>query len=155
RPRPAPAPPGRTAGPGTSTRPGTPRAAGEGAVWPWCELLPVRRRPGKIPGLLGVLCPTRTRSGRLPPAQGAEPRRQADEGRELPQPLALPPVAFQQLADPPPELATLVGAEVVVHGPGRSDGPDQGGGPDEVARRATVPERVVPVQRRFGGCRGA
>src|SRR5262249_17232584 len=74
--------------------------------------------PGKRPNSAGVLCPTRTHSARRSPAQGAEPRRQADEGRELPEPLALPPVAFQQLADPLPEPAALVGPEVdaPVHG---------------------------------------
>src|ERR1051326_148466 len=46
-------------------------------------------------------------------------------------------------------------AHRIVHGPGGSDGPDQGRGPDEDAERVAVPDRVVPVQRRIGGYRGA
>src|SRR5262245_39393818 len=46
-------------------------------------------------------------------------------------------------------------AHRLVHGPGGSHRPDQGGGPGEDARRVAVPERVVPVQRRFRGYRGA
>src|SRR5437868_14947030 len=46
-------------------------------------------------------------------------------------------------------------AHRIVHGPGRSDGTDQGGSPDEDAQRVAVPDRVVPVQRRIGRYRGA
>src|SRR5215831_4792294 len=46
-------------------------------------------------------------------------------------------------------------AHRIVRGPGRSNGPDQGGGPDEDAQRVAIPDRVVPVQRRIGGHRGA
>jgi hypothetical protein len=41
-------------------------------------------------------------------------------------------------------------AHGIVHGPGRSNSPDQGGSLDEDARRVAVPDRVVPVQRRIG-----
>src|SRR5262245_672675 len=46
-------------------------------------------------------------------------------------------------------------AHWLVHGPGGSDGPDQGRGPDQDAQRVTIPDRVVPVQWRIGGYRGA
>src|SRR5579871_6857553 len=55
----------------------------------------------------------------------------------------------------PPDQWPMAGpAFQIVHGPSGSNGPDERGGPDEDAQRIAVPDRVVPVQRRFGGYRG-
>lgn len=40
-------------------------------------------------------------------------------------------------------------------GPGGSNGTDQGRDPDKAEQRVALPDRVVPVQRRVGGYRGA
>src|SRR5262249_62229234 len=56
----------------------------------------------------------------------------------------------------PPRQRHMAGpSRRVVHGPGGSDGTDQGGGPDEAARRVAVPHRTLPVQRRAGAYRRA
>src|SRR5262249_39654759 len=94
------------------------------------------------------LCPTPASVGRgrrrsrprgLTPSDGAELRRQAGEGRELPQPPPLLPVELKQFMGPLAELSLLVRAEIKT----------------SVDRPAFVPRRVAegpsaPAPRALG-----